>query len=187
VITSLFPSLLLGCAALSGSSPEKDAGVPGAHGNHGYALLFDLMGDEANVSKLRLIKHERQELKELIKQISNTCGGLHTQMETFGKQDPGLNLKDQGLPPAEVEARKAISQTKTKLLLTDKNKEFELQLLLTQNEALTYGAHLARVVSRVEANPQRAQFLQHMDSELTTLQQKVVAMLLANYVWRETK
>jgi len=159
---------------------EKPAGA-----THAYALLYDLLGDEKDVSKLGFIKHERSELKELVKEISRTSAEAHKQLEAFAKADSRLNLKDLGLPVAEIETRKAIGKTKTKALLTDKGKEFEVQLLLSQSEALTYGAHLALTTGRTEAKPQRAQFLQRLANDLTQLQQKVVSLLLANYVWRE--
>lgn len=185
-------SLLLVAMGLAGCESLRPANPPPAQpqlaaGEHGYALLFDLMGDEKDVAKLRFIKHERSELKELIKEISRTCDETHKQLEAFGKADAGLNLKSLGLPAAEIETRKAISKTKEKALLTDKNKEFEIQLLLSQSEALMYGAHLALVTGRTERLPERARFLEKFSAGLTLLQKKVVDMLLTNYSWPESK
>ena len=122
----LIAVFLTGCAAFRPSPKTQGQAQPG-EAEHGYALLFDLMGDEKDVAKLRFIKHERPELKELVKEISRTCAEAHKQLQAFGKADPGLNLKSLGLPAAEVETRKAIGKTKEKALLTDKNKEFEIQ------------------------------------------------------------
>jgi hypothetical protein len=108
-------------------------------------------------------------------------------LEAFGKADPGLNLKSLGLPAAEVETRKAISKTKEKALLTDKNQDFEIQLLLSQSEALTYGAHLALVAGRTERVPERARFLEKLSAGLTQLQKRIVGMFRANYSWPESK
>src|SRR5437016_7282162 len=107
---------LVGCESFRPAyqpQPQPQSGVA----EHGYALLFDLMGDEKDVAKLRFIKHERPQLKELVKEISKTCGEAHKQLERFGKADPSLNLKSLGLPAAEVETRKAIDKTKEKALL----------------------------------------------------------------------
>jgi hypothetical protein len=174
--------LAVGCRTmLPPSEVPTQAARPSSE--HGYALLFDLLGDEKDVSKLRFIKRERADLNNLVKEISKVCGDAHKQLEVFGKADPALNLKDLGLPAAEMEARKAIGKTKEKALLTQKNKEFEVQLLLSQNEALTYGAHLAGVVAAAESNPQRNRFLAGLSQQLTGLQQTVFGTLLAKYSW----
>src|SRR3954465_13020090 len=102
------------------------AATPSA--NHSYALIYDLLGDEKNVSKLLIIKRERSELKEVVKAISHTVGEAHKQLEKFGKADAALNLKDKGLPTAETAARESISKAKAKELLTEKGKDFELKL-----------------------------------------------------------
>jgi hypothetical protein len=109
-------TIMSGCAFLHTSSEETPAQAIPSHTNsagdtHGYALLFNLLGDEKNVSKLLIIK-----------------------------------------------ARKSISKARAKELLTQSGKEFELRLLLSQNEALTYGAHLADVLAKAEPNERRANF-----------------------------
>ena len=68
-------------------------------------------------------------------------------------------------------------------MLTDKGKDFEVHLLLTQNEALTYGSHLAAVIAAHEAEASRATVLRELSHSLAQLQQRVMAMLLANYSW----
>lgn len=145
--------------------------------NNGYALLFDLLGNEKDLSKLLVAKREREEVRELVKEISDVTGRAHQQLESFARS-AGLNLKERGLPWAETETRAAISKTRAKELLIEGGKEFELRLLLSQNEALTYGVHLADTIGRREADPDRAKFLRDLSAELTRLQQKVVAMLL---------
>src|SRR5438067_12162045 len=117
------------------------------------------MDDEQDVSKLRLIKRERKELSNLVQEISQVSANAHKTLAAFGKRDATLNLKDQGLPAAEIETRKAISKTKGRALLLDKAKDFEVQLILSQDEALNYGAHLSRVVAAGENNAERARFL----------------------------
>ena len=170
-----------GCVSANDSASQRPAGK--VADGHGYALLYDLMGDEKDVAKLRFIKHERPELKQLVKEISARCGEAHKQLEAFGKADSSLNLKDLGLPADEVAARKAISKYKEKALLTEKGKDFEVQLLLSQNEALTYGAHLAEILVPVESVPERAQYLSKLSFDLLQLQQKILGMVLANYRW----
>jgi hypothetical protein len=78
-------------------------------------------------------------------------------------------------------ARKSISTMKTRLLLHNKGAEFELQLLLSQNEALVYGANLAQVVAASETNSERAQFLRETSERLMQLDRRIVEMLLHSY------
>lgn len=153
--------------------------------HHGYALLFALLGGEKDVAKLLVIKRERPELRELVKSISETAGRAHRDLENFAKADRSINLQKQGLPTAESAARASIARARTKDLLTEGGQEFEVQLLLTQNEALTYGAHLAEAIAKAESNPERAKYFKQLASDLGQLQRKVVAMFLANYTWRK--
>ena len=152
-------------------------------GDHGYALLYDLMGDEKDVSKLLIIKRERTELGNLIKEIAERSSRAHKQLEAFAKANPGLNLKDLGLPSAEVATREGISKAKGKQLLGAKGKELELELLLAQDEALVYGSHLAGAIAISEPNSERGQFLRELASDLGGLRQKLVDQIAANYAW----
>ena len=147
----------------------------------GYALLDDLLGDEKNVSKLLLIKRDRPELKALIKLVSDKAGKAHKELEKLVKADAHIDLKNQGLPPAELETRKSISKEKSKALLAEKGDDFELHLLLAQNEALTYGAHLAGTIAKIETEANRSQFLQQLSTDLLDLRNKVFTMLRQNY------
>jgi hypothetical protein len=143
--------------------------------------LFDLLGDERNVSKLLIIKRERPELRDLIRDIAQRCGQAHEELERFAKADPALNLKTNGLPAVEIGTRDAIGKTKAKQLLTESGKQFELSLLITQHEALTYGTHLAATIAKTETNAQRAPFLRRLSSDLEVLENRITSMLLANY------
>lgn len=179
--------LWLGCLLLAGAGcesferPEKTRIRPdaGHSDDHGYALLADLCGDEKDLSKLRFFKRERPELKALLQEIAETNRVAYERLQRFAKADPALNLKDKGLPAAEVAARNAISKSKERAILSSKGKDLEMQLLLDQNEALTYGSHLASVIAQAESDPQRRQFLQQLASDLGTLQGRVLGMLSA--------
>jgi hypothetical protein len=181
---------LCGCASLHETSnrtlaPQSTSGSRSAplQESHGYALLFELLGDEKNVSKLLIIKRERAELRDLIRDIAQRCGTAHEELERFAKADAALKLKTNGLPAVEIGTREAIGKTKAKQLLTESGKEFELRLLIAQHEALTYGSHLAATVAKAEPNPQRAQFLRRLSSDLEVLENRITSMLLANYGW----
>ncbi len=171
---------LVSCVSSPTPSTRESDPTPGV-GSHGYALLFDLLGDERNVAKLLIIKSERAELRELIKEIAEQSAKAHKQLEEFGKADSRLNLNALGLPAAEVETRQSISKAHGKQLLTALNKNFELRLLFTQEEALIYAIHLAQVTAHHEVEPARATFLHQLARDFTVLEQRVMAMLLSNY------
>ena len=182
-----FSVALLIVLLLGRATKPVNAAEP-AHGKNdpstlapGYALLDDLLGDEKNVSKLLIIKRDRPELKDLVKSISDKTGKAHKELEKLTKNGAHIDLRNQGLPNAEVETRKSISKEKSKALLAEKGDDFELHLLLTQNEALTYGANLAGTVAKTETEPKRIQFLQQLSGDLSDLRNKVFTMIRQNY------
>jgi len=140
-------------------------------------LLYQLLEQQKNVSKLLIIKRERAELRNLIKRIASASAAGAKTLETYAKQDPGLSLKQSSLPPGEAATREAIAATRTKELLSASGDEFELSLLMTQSEALTYAWHLAKVASASETNPARARSLLALSEEMMTLQAEVIALL----------
>ena len=173
-------ALPLGCEAPQTNAPLPTA-APSASPTQAHALLFDLLNDEKNVSKLLIIKRERAELRTLINEISERAGKAYKELETFAKSDHTLNLKNTGLPSAEVFTRKAIAKTRAKELLTQSGKEFEVRLLLIQNEALTYGAHLATITANSDTAPDRRQMLQQLSADLFQLQKRTVEIVSTNY------
>lgn len=145
--------------------------------NNALALLNDLLNDEKNLNKVLLIKHHSEQLGKLVKDISNTAGEGVKMLNSMVKKEPGLNLKQTDLPQGETATREAISKTKERALLHSADAEFELQLLLTQTDALNYGAHLAQVAAVNESEEESRQKLSSLSAQLTALQEQVVAML----------
>jgi hypothetical protein len=142
-----------------------------------YSLLYDLLNDEKNVSKLLLIKHESRELNRLIKDISTASGQAAEQLKRFSEQDGALTLDALNLPPGEAMTRKAIAATKTKELLESSGDTFERALLLTQIQALNYGAHLALVAADNDPDPARAAWSKSLSREMKALYSQCVELL----------
>jgi hypothetical protein len=110
--------------------------------NNCYSLLHQLLEEQKDVSILRFIKPEHSDVKTLIKRIAaNSAAGVAL-LEEFARDDPSIKLDDIRLPPGEVSTRDAIASTKEKELLGQTGDTFELTLLLTQTEALSYAWHL---------------------------------------------
>ena len=145
--------------------------------NNSVALLDELLNEEKDVSLILIIKVTSPELKQLVKNISQTASKGAKLLASEKKKDPGLELKGNGLPPGEKAARAGLSKTKEHELLSAKGAEFELQLLLTQAEALGYGAQLALDAAVNDPQPVRARQLASLSSQLKLLHEQVIAML----------
>jgi len=176
--------LLCGCQSIQSTNGNAHAAnVPEANNanllirNNALALLDDLLNDEKNVSKVLIVKHNSDELGTLVKQISETAGGGAKMLEEYSRSEGGIDFKRLDLPPGEAATRKLIAKTKEHELLSSKDAEFEFQLLLTQVEALNYGAHLAMVIADSEKDPSRTREFLRLGSELRDLRERVEAML----------
>lgn len=128
---------------------------------------------------LRFIKREHPDVKTLIKKIATTSGIGAKLLEEFAKRDPSINLDEIRLPPGEAATREAIAATKQKELLGQTGDEFELTLLLTQTEALSYAWHLAKVAGENELQPDRARALAGVSEDMANLYHEVFVMLLS--------
>ncbi len=172
-----------GCKAPPSAAPaaatkaDQKTSVDLATRNNAIALLDDLLNDEKNLSKLLIIKRNSRELKRLVVNISDTAGDGAKMLSALSRQDPAIDFKLIGLPPGERETRRAIAKTKQHLLLHTKEAEFEFQLLLTQSEALNYGAHLALVASENEPRATEARELSKLSTRLQQLHEQVLEML----------
>ncbi len=184
VLLGLVVSLLIcGCqsapppAATPLSAESKKKTPDPAAFNNSLALLDDLLNDEKNISKLLIIKHNTAELGRLAVNISKTSGNGQKLLESIAKNDTSIDLKAVDLPAGEKATRKAIAKTKEHVLLHSSNAELEFQLLMTQAEALNYGAHLAAVATENDTRPERGQQLLTLSNQLKALDEQVLVML----------
>jgi len=145
--------------------------------NQGYSLLYKLLSDEKNVSKLLVIKNENSDVGELIRKIAKTTGDAAKELEAFARGDPHLHLNMDGLPIAEQQTRDLIAKTRAKELVTKTGEKFELRILLTQIEAMSYGAHLAVVVQSHETDESRREFLGAVSQQLQELHQAIIDLM----------
>jgi hypothetical protein len=187
VLLSMMLVVLSGCAELSSrtdtdkaisvSATEKPKDYSQHVRNNAASLLFDLLNDEKNLSKILIIKRESDTLHELVKRISTTASDRAKQLEQLELQDASLNLHVMGLPSGEAATRDAISKTKEQELLHTKGSEFEFRLLLTQTEALNYGAHLAKVAAANDPKLENARTFSQIQNEFEILYREVCARL----------
>jgi hypothetical protein len=173
MLTSALLAVALGCAGAGTPRRPQEAVASG----HGYALLYEILGQERQVSDLLMIKEEREALGTVIDAIAETCGTAYERIEELAEEKPRLDLSDTGLPVEEVRTREAIVATRRDQLMAASGREFDLQLLWTQNEALTYAAHLTDTLARSEPDPTRLAFVRALWKDLTRLQQDVQNLL----------
>ncbi len=145
--------------------------------NNAASLLYKLLNDEKNVSKILIIKQDRKELHQLINAISTTTGDAAKRMTELAETDPSLNLQSLELPSGEKAARDAIAKTKEHELLFSSGKEFEFRLLLSQAQAMSYGSHLAKVTAENSDLPDEKKAFQSLEVALNDLYQQVVTLM----------
>jgi hypothetical protein len=170
-------ALVWGCqtAATNRSSAPATDGI--ALRNNLYSLLYQLLSDERHVSKLLLVKSESRPVNHLIKRISDAAAEGADRLKDFAKKEASLNLAVEDLPPGERATRQAIAATKRKQLLKSSGAEFERALLLTQMEALNYGAHLAEVAAENDSAPGRSHYLANLGQTMKQLRSEVHQLL----------
>lgn len=145
--------------------------------NNAASLLVDLLDQEKDLSKILIIKHPSAECERLIKAISKTAGEGTDQLGTLAKADKTLNLHALQLPPGETATRAAVSKTEEHELILTFGTTFELNLLLTQTEALNYASHLAKIAADNSQSPEQQHDFHALDVSLDNLYKKVVAQI----------
>jgi hypothetical protein len=170
--------VLTGCQSPKAASPSR-SGAAQSTRNNCYSLLHQLLDEQKDVSILRFIKPEHSDVKNLIKKIATASGTGAKLLEEFARHDPSIKLDDIRLPPGEASTRDAIASTKEKELLSQTGDKFELTLLLTQTEALSYAWHLAKVAGENEPQPDRARALAGVSEDMENLYHEVFVLLLS--------
>ena len=183
-ILPLFAAILSVACVLTGcqspkAMPPSPSSAAQATRNNCYSLLHQLLDEQKDVSILRFIKWEHTDVKNLVKRIATTSGTGARLLEEFAKDDPSIRLDDFRLPPGELATRDAIASTKQKELLSQTGDTFELTLLLTQTEALSYAWHLAKVTGENEPQPDRARALAGISEDMQNLYREVFGLLLS--------
>jgi CheY-like chemotaxis protein len=170
--------LLTGCQSPQ-AKPPAGGGAAQETRNNGYSLLHQLLEEQKDVSMLRFIKREHSDVRTLVKKIAAASGAGAELLEDFARHDPSVILDDIQLPPGEIAARAAIAATKKKEILAQSGDTFELTLLLTQTEALSYAWHLAKVTGENERQPERVRALAGVQQDMKNLYQEVFVLLLS--------
>ena len=148
--------------------------------NNAASLLYDLLGNEKNVSKILIVKSNSESLGRLIKAISEQSADYQKQLDGLASNDVNLNLHVLELPPGEKAARAAAAKTEEHELLFSSGKEFEFNLLLTQAEALSYGGHLALIAAKNSSQPEEVHIFTMMSQTMNQLHDQVIVQMHRN-------
>ncbi len=148
--------------------------------NNAASLLYQLVGEEKNVSKILFIKSNSKELGQLIKAISQMAANSERRLASLASNSPDLNLHAMELPQGEKATRDAVAKTEEHELLFTSGKQFEFNLLLTQAQALNYGWHLAEIAAENSHRPVEVQEFLAISREMKQLYDQVITQMRQN-------
>lgn len=176
------PLLLLACAlALSGCA--ESVKPPSANGglfrqkNEGYSILYHLMSQESDVAKIFIIKHASDQVGDVVKQVAATCQAAKAQMDEFPRKDNRIEYDVSDLPYIEQSSRDLAQKADTKALLERSGKEFELELVFTQAQAMMYARDLCDALAGDEDDPLRKAFLNDLSKQFSRLTDSLMELL----------
>lgn len=146
--------------------------------NGTYSLLYELLSKVRNIDKILLVKNERAAVGDLVVEIAQTAADAADAMEEWAQSDRSLKIKEHILPEAEVKARDSIGSKRTKQLLFSVGEKFELNLLLSQAEALGYGGQLAQLAASQDSSLARRMRLEELSRKMEQLHERLQSLLM---------
>jgi hypothetical protein len=150
-------------------SPEAGKGDKCDIRNNAASLLYDLLGQEKNLSKILILKHPPAPVGQLLKAISKNAGEGYDKLGAMAKSDSSLDLKAMHLPPGEAATRAIDGKEKEHQLLSGSGTKFAFDVLLTQVQALDYGKSLAKVAADNSASAEQSKGFQDITGKLNEL------------------
>ena len=154
-------------AALWGTAcgKRKEAPAPAATPlSDGYSLLAQLLGKEAQVGMVLMVKTTPEDVAGTIRDIAEFASKRHEELKKLAEGSE-IVLNRSNLPKIEVEARAAIEKTQVEELLKRRDREFAVLLLNGQVQGLDYMKHLCDVLAAIEKNGDRKEFLEETGRE----------------------
>jgi hypothetical protein len=172
-----------GCALNhpSMASPEASSNSDTAYQtrNHGYSILYKLMSDESNVAMLFWLKHADDSITILVKAVGERCQAAKKEMDEFPRSDKRIVFNVTGLPEVEQKCRDLEADEKRHELLSSSGKEFELSLIFSQAEAMSYANNLCLAIEKAEDNPLRKKFLVDLAAQCGDFHERFMKLLMA--------
>jgi hypothetical protein len=177
--------IFCGCSRLS-SAPGVAHGLPAQTGedpakaqlrSNAAGLLYDLLEQEKNVSKVFAVKDASKQVVNLVTLIAATALVEDKELTQLAAADSGLNIKSMALPPGETAARAAESKSEEYDLLFSSGANFEFNLLLSQAQAEDYGWHLAKVAAENSTLPSEKKTFTNISMQMEHLYEETVKQM----------
>lgn len=177
VLAGFCMTLFAGCQSARpyATSPPQDE--DGLERNFGYALLYGTIESEAQVDQVLMIKQPRSEVAEVLRQIGEFAREARDELCELAKRDETLGYDTHGLPFAEARTRDLITRSTTNSILLSSGRAFELNILMTQREALNYIVHLAQALRELDEDDDRAESLSGIEANASSLLNRVHELL----------
>ncbi len=152
-----------------------DVAEPGGEATlaQGYALLLDLLADEARVDGILAIKSPRPGIADLLRRISSEATSGAAFLRSHLADSPAVDPTTTGLPLLEVDARRRIEKNETPGVLLAGGRRFETRMLLTQQKAAQYAGALCAGLAAADPNQTRADELRAMADRWNAIEREV--------------
>ena len=147
------------------------------HQNEGYGLLYKLMSDDSDVSKIVIFTRADDSVVSLIKEIATASQAAKKQMDEFPKSDSHIEYDESDLPKLEAKGRELQSSQDTKGLLSSRGKDFEVLLIFTQAQATDYAVQLCEALIENEKDPTRQAFLTNLSKQFAAFHERLMNLL----------
>ena len=146
-----------------GSAQAAEAKASQSTLNDGYSLFYDFCKQESQLSLLLWVKTMPSSISNYAKQISSTATDDMVILKAMGVKDSSLRLDKVSLPSFEIGVRQSMADDRKQQLLWGSSGALFVQALaMTQSETTNYGLHVAKTLSEMEPDPDRARVIRHM-------------------------
>ena len=135
------------------------------------------MTDESDVGKIFILKSASDPVKNLVKEIGSAAQSAKKQMDTFPTPDSRIDFNLTDLPQLEQRSRDLQAKEDEHTLLFSSGKDFELNLIFTQLEAVDYAKQLCKALIEKESDPTRRTFLTNLANQCDGFRDRLMKLL----------
>jgi hypothetical protein len=137
------------------------------------------MSDESDVGMILWLKHADDSVARLVKAVGERCQAAKKQMDEFPMSDKHIEFNVADLPEVEQKCRELETAEKRHELLSSSGKDFEIYLIFSQAEAMSYANNLCLALEKTEDNPVRKKFLVNLAGQCGDFHERFMKLLLA--------
>jgi hypothetical protein len=151
-------ALLAGLVAFTGATrSHAQSKAPQQSLNDGYSQFYSFCGQEKNLSLLNFVKTTTPEIADYEKRISETATRDMAILTKFAANTQALRLDTVSLSSFETSVRHSMDADREhRLIFGASGASYSEAVLMTQCEATNYGLHVAKILSQIDPNSDRA-------------------------------